>query len=89
MAPAHYRFWPKHLPHRLTAPQTTLHELLAVSARRYPEKPLTQFFGGALPYREALEQVERLAGYLQKACGVRRGDRVLVDLQNSPQFVLA
>lgn len=89
MLPAHYRFWPRHLPHRLTVPQATLHELLAVAARRYPEKPLTLFFGAALAYRDAFEQVERLAGFLQKSCGVRRGDRVLVDLQNSPQFVLA
>ena len=89
MTPRHYRFWPKRFGHHLTAPRSTLHEMLEVSARRYPEKPVTLFFGAALRYREAEEQVQRLAGFLQKACGVRPGDRVLVDLQNSPQFLLA
>jgi len=89
MTPRHYRFWPKRLPHHLTAPRTTLHALLEVSAQRYPEKPVTLFFGAELRYREAHEQALQLAGFLQKACGVRRGDRVLVDLQNSPQFLLA
>jgi fatty-acyl-CoA synthase len=89
MAPRHYRFWPKRLPHRLSVPRTPLHELLEVSARRYPDKAATVFFGARLTYKEAQEQVLQLAGFLQKACGVRPGDRVLVDLQNSPQFLLA
>ncbi|MGH8705597.1 MAG: long-chain fatty acid--CoA ligase [Burkholderiales bacterium] len=89
MQPRHFRHWPKHLPRGLTLPRTTLHGMLEVSAQRYPDKPFSHFFGGVLSYGEALAQVERLAGFLQQACGVRRGDRVLLDLQNSPQFALA
>jgi len=89
MEPRHYRFWPPGLPHNLKPAGVTLHGALAASARRFPEKPLTHFFGAALGYREALAQIERLAGWLQRACGVRRGERVLLDLQNSPQFILA
>ena len=89
MTPRHFRFWPKGLPRSLSFPRVPLHELLEVSARRYPDKPASWFFGAALTWREAGEQALRLAGYLQRACGVRPGDRVLVDLQNSPQFLLA
>ncbi|MGA7986000.1 MAG: AMP-binding protein, partial [Burkholderiales bacterium] len=89
MTPRHFRFWPKGLPKSLSFPRTPLHELLEVSARRYPHKPASWFFGAALSYREAEDQVLRLAGFLQQGCGVRPGDRVLVDLQNSPQFLLA
>lgn len=89
MAPRHLRFWPKHLPRGLSLPQVTLTELLEVSARRFPDKPFSLFFGGVLTYREALAQVERLAGFLQRDCGVAPGERVLLDLQNSPQFALA
>ena len=89
MTARHFRFWPKGLPKSLSFPRTPLHELLEVSARRYPEKPATWFFGAALAWREVEEQVLRLAGFLQRDCGVRAGDRVLVDLQNSPQFVIA
>src|SRR6185503_13328938 len=30
-----------------------------------------------------------LVGYLQRHCGVKKGDRILLDMQNSPQFMLA
>ena len=36
-----------------------------------------------------LTEVERLAGFLQRRLGVARGDRVLLCMQNSPQFVIA
>ncbi len=89
MEPRHWRFWPKHLPRSLTLPRSTLHGMLEASAARYPDRPFSLFFGGVLRYGAALAQVERLAGHLQQVCGVRRGDRVLLCLQNSPQFPLA
>ena len=42
-----------------------------------------------MTYAELLRQVDALAGYLQNVCGVRRGDRVMIALQNSPQYVMA
>ena len=39
-------------------------------------------------YGELLRQAEALAGWLQ-AQGVQRGDRVLLYMQNCPQFVVA
>jgi hypothetical protein len=39
--------------------------------------------------RRAVRRGERIAGYLQHRCGVRKGDRVLLFMQNSPQFVIA
>jgi len=89
MQPRHFRFWPKGLAHHLTPPGVTLHERLADAARRTPDKPLTVFFGGALRYAEAWAAVERLAGYLQSDCAVAPSDRVLIDLQSSPQFLIA
>ena len=89
MEARHFRFWPKHLPRALTRPQVALSDALEVSARRFPDKPFSLFFGGALSYREALAEVERLAGFLQRECGLQPGERVLLDLQNSPQFAIA
>src|SRR4029079_4130748 len=54
-----------------------------------PQKTLLHFQGESLTYQEVLTRVEALAGYLQTACGVKPGDRVLVDLQNSAHFVIA
>ncbi len=89
MTAPHFAFWPTGLPHHLTEPAVTLHAAFENSARQHPDKALTHFEGESLSYGEALRQAEALAGYLQQDCGVRRGDRVLVDLQNSAHFVIA
>ena len=84
----HYKFWPRRLPRTLTPPATSLWENLAVSARRYPGKAAVVFFGQALSYADLLQKTERLAARLHEL-GVRKGDRVLLNLQNSPQLVIA
>jgi len=85
---AHHRFWPKRLPHRISPPVTSLWHNLVVSAQRYPDKPALVFFDQQLSYRELLAQAERLAGHLQ-AQGVRAGDRVILLMQNCPQWIVA
>jgi len=89
MQPRHFRFWPKQLPQHLAPAATTLHARLAEAARRTPHKPLTVFYGGVLRYAEAWQAVERLAGFLQSECALAPGERVLIDLQSSPQFLIA
>jgi fatty-acyl-CoA synthase len=80
--------WPRRLPHSLRWPQTSLWDNLATSARRYPDKDALVFFGRVLSYSQLLQQCERLAARLH-ALGVRKGDRVLLDMQNCPQLVIA
>jgi fatty-acyl-CoA synthase len=89
MSTAHFPHWPPGLGRHLTLPATSLVYNLEVSAHRYPDKPMTLFYGSALTYGQAWTQVQALAGYLQQRCGVQRGDRVLLDLQNSPQWIVA
>ena len=89
MTPEDYSCWPKYQPHRLTPPATSLVYNLEVSAKRFPGKPIALFYDSRLDYRTFLHQTEQLAGFLQKRCGVKKSDRVLLDLQNSPQFMLA
>ena len=85
----HYAVWPKGVPKHLTLPSTSLYENLAISAKRYPDKPAILYYGAALSYAQLLDHVERLAGYLAQRCGVKRQDRVLLYMQNSPQYVIA
>jgi len=90
MEPKDYpKVWPKQHPKSLTTPKTTLWHNLEVAAARYPDKPATIFYDSRLSYAELKRQGEQLAGFLQQRCGIRKGDRVLLDAQNSPQFVLA
>jgi len=85
----HHRFWPPGRPQSLDYPQRSLYENLRLSAQRHPTRPMIVFHGASLDYAHCLDQVDRLSGYLQHECGVARGDRVLLDLQNSPQWILA
>ncbi len=84
----HHAIWPRRLPRTLALPETSLWFNLEVSARRYPQKPACVFFGQPLRFAELLDQAEALAGWLQ-AHGVKKGDRVVVFMQNCPQFVVA
>jgi fatty-acyl-CoA synthase len=88
MNTTHYKHWPAGLPHTLTPPETSLYVNLEISARRYPGKTALIFYDAKLTYAEFDAQVRALAGYLQQDCGVQRGDRVLLNMQNSPQFII-
>jgi len=85
----HAAHWPPGLPQHLTLPETNLWFNVEVSAARYPDKPFLVFYDSTLSYAEFQREAERIAGYLQQDCGVRAGDRVLLYMQNSPQWVLA
>ena len=84
----HFKHWPPGTPRTLSIPATTLHFNLRVSATRYPDKTALHYYGREIRYAALEREVERLAGWLQRVAGVRRGDRVVLDLQNSPQFVI-
>ena len=77
------------MPRSLRAPRITLQEMFLASARRFPDKPASIFEAKALTYRELQDRVESLAGHLQHGCGVKRGERVLLDMQNGHDFVIA
>jgi len=83
------KVWPRRLPTSLTIPRTSLWYNLEVSTNRYPDKTATIFYDSRLTYAELARDAARLAGFLRQHCGIRRGDRVLLSAQNSPQFIVA
>ncbi len=85
----HFDFWPADVPRQLAIPRTTIYYNLDVSANRYPERDAISYYGARMTYRELKNQADTMAGFLQQHCGVKKGDRVLLDMQNSPQFVIA
>ena len=89
MSDRHLAFWPAGLPRHLTVPQTNLFYNLEVAATRFPDKQAAIFYGTAVTYARLRDEVERMAGFLQAHCGVRQGERVLLYMQNSPQFIVA
>ncbi len=85
----HFAFWPKRQPRELDTPDTSLWTNLDITHRRYADRPAFVFFDRVISYRELFSSVEKLAGWLQQVAGVKKGDRVALCLQNSPQFVIA
>jgi fatty-acyl-CoA synthase len=86
--PLHHRAWPRRLPHRIEPPATSLWFNLQVSATRYPDKPALVFFDRHVTYAQLQQQAEAMAAHL-RANGVQDGDRVLLYLQNCPQWIVA
>ena len=85
----HFGHWPPDLPRSLRAPDITLQEMFLRSARKFPRKPAAIFKGKSLSYEELQGKVDDLAGHLQTICQVKRGERVLLDMQNGHDFVIA
>ncbi|WP_226642554.1 long-chain fatty acid--CoA ligase [Mesobacillus subterraneus] len=83
----HLEHWPK-ISKSLKLPETSLYENLKVSADRYPDQSAIYYYGNTISYKELDEEVNALAGFLQQKLGVAKGERVLLFMQNSPQFVI-
>jgi len=85
----HFQFWPRRVPTEITLPETSLWYNLEVTSTRFPDKAAIRYFGNAITFRELKQQATALAGWLQNVAGVQKGDRVLLYMQNCPQFMLA
>ena len=84
----HFAHWPPGVPHTLDVPRTSVYSNLAERAAQHPERIAVDFYGTRITYAELKREADALAGFLQQRCGVRKGDRVLLYVQNSPQYVI-
>ncbi|MBV8032709.1 MAG: long-chain fatty acid--CoA ligase [Betaproteobacteria bacterium] len=85
----HYPHWPPGQPKSIEVPTSTVYENLAANAARQPEAIAIDYYGERVSYARLKREADAFAGFLQARLGVRKGDRVLLYLQNSPQFVVA
>jgi fatty-acyl-CoA synthase len=85
----HYAHWPEGVPHTLEVPERHLFSFLEDSATAAPDKTVIHYYGRAITFRELHQASLNLAGYLQQRLGIQRGDRVLLLMQNCPQFAIA
>lgn len=87
-----FRAWFKHydsqVPVHLSYPHLPLYSLLDESAARQPANPCSNFFGKRLTYRQIKELSDLFAASI-RSLGIRKGDRVILLLPNSPQFLIA
>ncbi|MFD5214764.1 long-chain-fatty-acid--CoA ligase [Microbacterium sp. NPDC058345] len=66
----------------------SLVDIVAASARDYPDAPALQFFGRETTYRQLQESIDRAAAGLRDL-GVKAGDPVAIVLPNCPQHIVA
>ncbi len=76
------------VPADLAPVQGSLVDIVAASARDYPDAPALEFFGRTTSYRQLQEQIDRAAAGLT-ALGVSAGDTVAIVLPNCPQHIVA
>jgi long-chain acyl-CoA synthetase len=86
------RPWLKHydpgVPAEIPIPDSTLHDMLRESTRKYGNNTALIFYGAHITYRELDKLVDRFATGLSDI-GVKPGDRVALHLPNCPQYVIA
>lgn len=89
MQDAHFKVWPPGRPRSLSPLKTSVYDNLDVTARRFPDMAAIIYYDTIITYSELFDAVKRFAGYLADEAGVKTDDRVLLYLQNSPQFIIA
>lgn len=87
--PRHHAYWPEGLPFSVEVSEHSPVACLAATAARYADKTAIAYYGREIRYAELYRAVLGLAAYLQRELGVKTGDRVLILMQNCPQFVIA
>lgn len=80
--------YPPGIPELLDIPEITLGEMLERSAEKYPRQAAIIFLGKKVTYQELDQLANRFANALSKL-GVQKGDRVAIQLPNTPQVVFA
>lgn len=83
-----YKFWPEGVPKSIEYPNISLGEALGETARKFPQNPAIIYFGRRITYGELDQFVDKFTTALQDL-GVKKGDRVGIQLPNIPQFVIA
>ena len=67
----------------------SLKHVIEQSCARFAERPAYTNMGRTLSYAEVETQSARFGAYLQKACGLQKGERVAVMLPNLLQYPIA
>ena len=85
---AHLRFWPEGVPRQIEVPDASLWTGLQARADQTPHEVGLDFLGRRTTWQQLHQSALHLAGGLQ-ALGVGKGDRVILFMQNCPQFIVA
>src|SRR3954449_1656352 len=77
------------VPPNLEPPFPDCLSMFDAAVRGHADKPLVHYFGTTLTVADVDRQSAALAAAMAEECGLKRGDRVVVQLQNVPAFLIA
>ena len=80
--------YPEQVPHDLAIGSETALDDFKASAARKPNAPAVYYFEDVITYGDIDRQSDSLAAAFSDM-GLEKGDRIIVDLQNVPQFLIA
>ncbi len=83
-----FRFYDKDVPKSIDYPRIPIYRLLDDTAARFPDRPLTSFFGKKMTYAEIKRLSDNFAASV-RSLGIRPGDRVALLLPNFPGYIIA
>ncbi len=82
------KLYPKNYPPDFKVPYASAIALFEESASHFPQAPALHYFDSTLTYGELNSLAKRMAAGLA-SLGVKKGDRVVIQLQNIPQYLLS
>jgi len=80
--------YPKGIPSDLELSNKTAIDIFEDTASKKPQAPAIHYFDGTITYGELNSMAESLAAALSDL-GLAKGDRIALDLQNIPQFLIS
>ncbi len=83
-----HKFYDYYVPHTIRYPQYPAQRIFQLTAGQVPNKVCTNFYGSEMTFWQVRDQVLRLANALA-AKGVKKGDRIGIQLPNTPQFIVS
>ena len=73
---------------KVKVPDTSMYEVLKESVLKYESRPIINYFGKRITYREFLNNVDK-AALAFRSQGVRRGDIVTICMPNTPEAMIS
>ena len=85
----HFKYWPKDLPKNLEIPDQDIYTNLKSSSLKFPKKKCIIFENLEITYEQLDNYVNKLSFFLTYNLKIKKGDRILLDLQSSPHFIIS
>ena len=83
-----YKVWPKRVPKSFEVPDVSCAEVFKESVRVYPQKTALVYFDTKFTYAELEGLINQFAAAL-KDFGVKKGERIVLYMQNLPAYIIA